>query len=93
MITEVYEDFKKASITVIGISSDGPTSHKKFAKKYNLPFILLSDPDKKVIKKYGASSIVFTKRISYLINKGIIIRVYPRVDPATHAIEILRDIK
>ena len=93
MITAVYDDFKKAGITVLGISSDSPESHKKFKEKYNLPFTLLSDTDKKVIKDYGASSILFTKRISYLIYKGVIIKVYPKVDPATHAIEILKEIE
>ncbi len=91
-ITEVYDDFKKAGITVLGISSDSPESHKKFKEKYNLPFTLLSDTDKKVIKDYGASSLLFTKRISYLIDKGVIIKVYPKVDPATHAMEILKEI-
>lgn len=93
MITELYDDFKKAGITVLGISPDSPASHKKFAEKYNLPFTLLSDSDKKVIKEYGASSLVFTKRISYLIDKGIILKVYPKVDPASHAMEILKEIK
>ncbi len=92
MITEVYDDFIKAGITVLGVSSDSPESHKKFKEKYNLPFTLLSDTDKKVIKDYGASSLLFTKRISYLIDKGVIIKVYPKVDPATHAIEILKEI-
>lgn len=92
MITEVYDDFKKAGITVIGVSSDSPESHKKFKEKYNLPFILLSDPNKKVIKEYGAFSMLFTKRISYLIDRGIIIKIYPKVDPATHAMEILKEV-
>ncbi len=92
MITEVYDDFKKVGIKVLGVSADSPESHKKFKQKYNLPFTLLSDIDKKVIKDYGAFSILFTKRISYLIDKGIIIKVYPKVDPATHAMEILKEI-
>jgi peroxiredoxin Q/BCP len=92
MITEVYNDFKKAGITVIGISPDSPESHKKFKEKYNLPFILLSDPNKKVIKEYEAFSMLFTKRISYLIDRGIIIKIYPKVDPASHAMEVLREI-
>jgi len=92
MITEVYDDFNKAEITVLGVSGDSPLTHKKFKEKYNLPFTLLSDPDKKVIREYGAYSILFTKRISYLIDKGIIIKVYPKVDPATHAMEILKDV-
>lgn len=90
-ITEVYDDFKKAGITVLGVSSDSPESHKKFQEKYHLPFILLSDPDKKVIKDYGAYSYLFTKRISFLIDKGIITKTYPEVDPASHAIQILKD--
>lgn len=92
MITEVYDDFKKAGIAVLGVSSDSPESHKKFADKYSLPFTLLSDPKKKVIKEYGASSALFTKRISYLIENGVIIKVYPKVDPASHAVEILKEI-
>lgn len=91
MITEVYDDFKKAGITVLGVSSDSPESHKKFVEKYNLPFTLLSDPKKKVIKDYGASSALFTKRISYLIENGVIVKAYPKVDPANHAGEILKE--
>jgi len=92
MITEVYDDFQKAGIAVLGVSSDSPESHKKFRQKYNLPFILLSDQNKKVIKKYGAFSLLFTKRISYLIENGIIIKVYPNVDPANHAMEVLNEV-
>jgi peroxiredoxin Q/BCP len=93
MITEVYEDFKKAGITVFGVSADTPESHKKFAEKYNLPFTLLSDTDKKVIKDYGASGLLYTKRISYLIDGGMIVKAYENVDPANHAAEILKDIE
>jgi peroxiredoxin Q/BCP len=92
MITEVYDDFQKAGITVLGVSVDPPQSHKKFQEKYHLPFTLLSDPDKKVIKEYEANSALFTKRISYLIENGVIIKTYPKVDPASHAQEILKDI-
>ena len=88
-ITAVYDDFKKAGITVLGVSSDSPESHKKFKEKYNIPFTLLSDLDKKVIKDYGADSILYTKRISYLIENGVIVKTYPKVDPANHAMEIL----
>lgn len=91
-ITEVYDDFKKNGITVLGVSTDSPISHKKFQQKYNLPFTLLSDPEKKVIKVYEAASVLFTKRISYLISGGIILKAYPKVDPANHAMQILEDI-
>ncbi len=93
MITEVYDDFKKNNIVVLGVSSDTPESHVKFRAKYNLPFALLSDVDKKVIKMYEAGGILgFTKRISYLIKKGVIVKSYENVDPANHAFEILKDI-
>ena len=94
MITEVYDDFKKNGITVLGVSSDSTESHRKFIAKYKLPFTLLSDQDKKVIKRYDAlSSLGFTKRISYLIENGIIVKAYPKVGPANHAMEILKDVK
>ena len=93
MITEVYDDFQKKNIIVLGVSSDSPESHIKFRAKYNIPFTLLSDPKKEIIEKYGASGpLGFTKRISYLIKKGIIMKVYKKVDPANHAMEILKNI-
>ena len=51
---DVYDDILAAGAVVIGISKDDTSSHQKFKNKYNLPFYLLSDPDHKVIEKYGA---------------------------------------
>jgi thioredoxin-dependent peroxiredoxin len=93
VITEMYEEFQKAGITVLGVSTDSPESHKKFKEKYNLPFTLLSDPKKVAIKSYGADSLLFTKRISYLIEGGVVVKVYPKVDPATHAVEVLKEVR
>lgn len=53
---DAYQDFQKYGAEVIGISSDSVNSHKKFSKKYNLPFIFLSDPEGEVRKKYGVKS-------------------------------------
>lgn len=93
MITEVYDDFQKKGIVVLGVSADSPASHAKFREKYHLPFTLLSDPDKEVIKAYGAHGGLMTRRISYLIGPdGILLKAYPKVDPASHAMEILSDI-
>lgn len=93
-ITEVYDDFKKANITVLGVSADTPESHIKFRQKYNIPFTILSDPHKEVIKMYGAlGNFGSTKRFTYLIDKGIIIKDYPNVDPAHHALQILQDVE
>ena len=101
-IAEVYSDFKRRKVAVLGVSKDTPRSHQKFAEKYNLPFTLLSDPDMTMIEKYGAykekkmfgKPVRGTHRISYLINpEGVIAKVYPDVDPANHAAELLIDIK
>ena len=101
-IAEVYGDFKRLGVTVFGLSKDTPKSHKKFAEKYNLPFTLLADETMATIDKYGAlvekqmygKPVRGTARISYLINPaGKIAKVYPKVDPANHALELLADIK
>ncbi len=102
MIADVYNDFKANDIVVLGVSKDSPASHKKFAAKYNLPFTLLSDPKGDGIEAYGAwqnksmfgRSFMGISRVSYLIDKeGKIQKVYPKVDPASHALEILSDVK
>ena len=101
-IADVYKDFERLGVTVIGMSKDTVRSHKKFAEKYELPFILLSDEDMATITKYDAfkekkmfgKPIRGTHRISYLIDPdGKIAKAYPKVDPANHALELIADIK
>ena len=101
-IADLYHEFESLGVTVLGISKDSPKSHKKFAEKYNLPFRLLSDQEGKTIEAYGAwqNKSMFGRRfmgvarITYLIgHDGAIVKVYPSVDPASHAHEILKDIK
>lgn len=101
-IADVYKDFKRLKVNVFGISKDNVKSHKKFTEKYSLPFTLLSDPEMEIITKYGAfkekkmfgKSVRGTHRISYVINPdGKIAATYPAVDPANHALELLKDIK
>jgi peroxiredoxin Q/BCP len=88
-----YSEFEKLGVKVFGVSHDKPESHKKFVEKYGLPFTLLSDPDKEMIKSYGAGGMM-TRRVSYLIGKqGEVLKYYPKVDPTSHAEEILNDIK
>jgi peroxiredoxin Q/BCP len=50
----LWNKIKKENAVVLGVSPDGEESHRRFASKYKLPFTLLSDPDKKVMAKYGA---------------------------------------
>ncbi len=93
-----YEKFKDNDIVVIGISKDSTVSHQKFAEKYDLPFILLSDPELIAIKlydvwqekkMYGKISMGVV-RSTYIINEeGIIEKVYKKAKPDTNAEEIL----
>lgn len=91
-IRDAWHDYEKAGIVVLGVSKDSVESHKKFEEKYSLPFTLLADTNKKLIEAYGAARGPFTARISYLIGSdGTIRKTYPKVDPAIHAPQILRD--
>jgi peroxiredoxin Q/BCP len=102
MIADVYKDFKRMKVNVLGVSKDSAKSHKKFAEKYQLPFTLLSDQTMEMMDKYGAlvmkkmygKEVRGTNRISYLIGRdGKVAKVYPEVDPATHALELIKDLK
>ena len=93
-----YDQFKTKNIEVIGISKDSIASHEKFAEKYSLPFILLSDPNHTVIEDYGVwqekklcgKVSMGVVRTTFVIDEnGIIERVMPKVKPDTNAEEIL----
>ena len=96
-----YADFVKKDVAVIGISRDGIASHVKFAGKYNLPFVLLSDPDLEAIQSYGVwqekklyGKVSFgVVRTTFIIDEnGIIEKVMPKVKPDTNAEEILKNL-
>jgi peroxiredoxin Q/BCP len=83
----------KEKLEIVGVSGDSVESHKRFSDKYTLPFTILSDKKRKTIKNYGANGLIFAKRTSFLIDpKGVIIKIYEKVDPSIHATEILKDI-
>ena len=93
-----HNAFAEQNVVVIGISKDSVASHLKFAQKYDLPFILLSDPELQAIQAYGVwqEKNLYGKvsmgvaRSTYLINEeGIIEKVMPKVKPDTNAEEIL----
>lgn len=68
-----YEDFTDLGAEVIGISGDGESSHDKFAKKYELPFTLLSDENKKARNLFGVKSSLMgllPGRVTYVIDKS-----------------------
>ena len=96
-----YDEFRRRDIVVIGISRDSVASHKKFAEKYNLPFILLSDPDLVAIQSYGVwqEKKLYGKtsfgvvRTTFIIDEtGKISAVMPKVKPDTNAEEILNSL-
>ena len=93
-----YEQFKAQNIVVIGISKDSVASHQKFAQKYDLPFILLSDPELQAIQAYGVwqEKKLYGKvsmgvvRTTYIIDEqGVIEKVMPKVKPDTNAADVL----
>lgn len=93
-----YEDFKNNDIIVIGISKDSVSSHQKFAEKYSLPFILLSDPELAAIKAYdvwqekkmcGKVGMGVVRTTFIIDENGNIEKIMPKVKPDTNAKEIL----
>lgn len=93
-----YAGFTQRDVVVIGVSKDSVASHLKFAQKYELPFVLLSDPDLQAIQAYGVwqEKKLYGKvsmgvvRTTYVIDpQGVIEKVMPKVKPDTNAAEIL----
>ena len=93
-----FGQFKALNTVVIGVSKDSVASHRKFADKYTLPFLLLSDPELTVLQAYGVwqEKKMYGKvsmgvvRSTYLIDEeGVIQAVMPKVKPDTNAAQIL----
>ncbi|MEI6690792.1 MAG: thioredoxin-dependent thiol peroxidase [bacterium] len=93
-----YDVYHNQNIEIVGVSKDSSGSHGKFADRFSLPFTLLSDPDKIIMMAYDTLSqknfmgktYIGTNRVSYLIDpKGMIVRVYEKVNPLTHAKDVL----
>lgn len=93
-----FGEFKKAGIEVLGISTDNEKSHQKFAKKFELPFTLLTDTDHAIAEKYDSygqkkfmgRTYMGVFRKTFLIDeKGKIKRVFDKVKPDDHAQEVL----
>ena len=94
---DVFKEISDKNAVVIGVSKDSVSSHFRFAEKYSLPFILLSDEDKSVISAYGVlkekklygKSVVGVNRTTFLIDEnGVIQSAYYAVRAAGHAEEI-----
>ena len=93
-----YDGLRQKGAVVVGVSKDSAASHKKFAEKHGLPFVLLSDPDHAMLelydvwkekKQYGKVS-MGTVRSTYIIDpEGVIRRAMPKVKPDTNAADVL----
>lgn len=98
----VYDDFRAADIVVIGISKDNSASHKRFKDTYELPFVLLCDPELSVIQAYdvwkekklfGKTYMGVTRSTYILDEDGKIIKTFEKASPANNATDILKFIK
>ena len=96
-----YPQYEEQGAVILGVSPDSAASHVKFKSKYNLPFVLLSDPDHAVAKQYGAwgEKKLYGKayqgvlRTTFVIDeKGRIARVFAKVKPAQHGREVLDEL-
>ncbi len=97
-----YSKLTRRGIKVLGVSLDSEASHKKFAAKYDLPFTLLSDPERSVSEAYGTygekkfmgRTYMGLHRMTFLIDeKGRIKKIFNKVKPEGHADEVLEAFK
>ena len=95
-LRDSYAEFKRLGVEVLGVSFDLPEKNAEFVKENGFPFRLLSDRDKSVAISVGAADSdkrLFARRISYLVGgDGKVLRVYNKVDPATHSRQVLDDL-
>ena len=96
-----YGEFREKGFEIIGVSADNEASHKKFISKYNLPFRLISDVDKKVLKDYNAwgekkmygRSYEGVLRKTFIINeKGFIEKIIENVKTKEHSRQIFQEL-
>lgn len=95
---ELYAQFTEKGAVVIGISKDSTESHRKFAEKYSLPFVLLSDPELKAITAYDVwkekmnygKPVMGVVRTTYLIEDGVITKAFGKVKAAENPAQMLQ---
>lgn len=99
---DAHPNFKKLNAVVLGVSADSSASHQKFSDKYDLPFTLLSDEDKKVLGKYDVwkeksmygKKYMGIERTTIVINEdGKIQKIFPKVKVNGHIEEVLKELK
>ncbi len=99
--SDLYARFRNKGAVVLGVSVDPVISHDKFAAKYKLPFSLLADENRKIVKAYGVWGVksflgrkrLGTHRVTFLIGPdGRIKKIWPKVKPEIHAAEVLAEL-
>jgi peroxiredoxin Q/BCP len=94
-LRDEWSALQATGAVVIGVSTDANESHKAFAEKHQLPFLLLPDPDGKIAAQFGVPvTLGFAKRVTFVIDaQGKIAKVFPSVQPKGHAQEVLAALK
>lgn len=87
-----FARFQELGAEILEVSLDSIESHEKFSSKHHLPFVLLSDKDKQVVKAYGVLGLggFSAKRVTFIIDKaGVITHVFPKVNVSKHSEEVM----
>jgi peroxiredoxin Q/BCP len=91
---DAWQGLSKTGAVLVGVSADTTDSHKAFAAHYQLPFLLVSDPDGTIGSAYGVPFAGHHQRQTVLIGAdGNVVKVYRKVDVAVHAAQILQDLR
>lgn len=81
-------------MSIVGVSKDSPESHREFIEKYKLPFTLIADTDKDVIRAFGADGVLFPKRVTFLVDPSNVIRkTYHGFDAKEHPATVGKDLE
>jgi len=89
-----WERYTKAGVQIFGVSADDQKSHEQFAKEQHLPFPIVADPTHAWSTAFGVTTkLGMDSRVSFLVDaSGKVARIYPDVDPALHADQVLKDV-
>ncbi|HEY0466630.1 MAG TPA: peroxiredoxin [Polyangiaceae bacterium] len=88
---DAFDGYQRLQVTIFGVSGDSSETHAEFRASHHLPFSLVADPGGAIAHAYGVSSTLgMDARVTFLVGAdGRIARVWPNVDPAVHAKEVL----
>lgn len=91
-LRDAWTEYERAGVAVVGVSTDDVAAHERFAREHRLPFALLADTDERMARAFGVEVYFrMARRVSFLLDaQGRVARVFPDVDPAVHAAEVLK---